>query len=138
MKRGFAALAALAAIGSLVGAPAVLAQQQHKPDMHMHKSELTHRPDQEVAAEYKTEAEQLREKAKVHRDLAAQYRMRTPHKSGGNYASVAKHCDKLAKSYESAAKAAFEESEPSTADVVTTGTTAAVLFTVRSSFSNLV
>ena len=106
MKPGFRALTGLTAIALLVGAPVVLAQQQHKPDMHMHKSEMTHRPDHEAAAEYKTEAEQLREKAKMHRDLAAQYRTRTPHKSGGNYASVAKHCDQLAKSYEEAAKTA--------------------------------
>jgi hypothetical protein len=110
MKREFAALAGLTAIALLAGAPAVIAQQQHTPEMHMHKSELAHRPDKDVAAEYKTEAEQLREKAKMHRDLAAQYKTRTPHKSGGNYASVAKHCDQLAKSYEDAAKAADEVS----------------------------
>jgi hypothetical protein len=109
MKRGIVAMAGLTAIALLAGAPAILAQQ-HKPDMHMHKSELAHRPDKDVAAEYKTEAEQLREKAKLHRELAAQYRIRTPHKSGGNYASVAKHCDQLASAYENAAKTADEVS----------------------------
>ena len=109
MNRRFTALAGLSAAALLATSPAILAQQQHRPDMHMHKSEMTHRPDKEVAAEYKSEAEQLREKAKLHRDLAAQYRTRTPHKSG-SYASVAKHCDQLAKSYEDAAKAADEVS----------------------------
>lgn len=110
MKRRFIALAGLSAAALLAGAPAILAQQQHKPDMHMHKTDLAHRPDKEVSAEFKAEAEQLREKAKLHRDLAAQYRTRTPHKSGGNYESVAKHCDQLAKSYEEAAKTADEAS----------------------------
>jgi len=108
MKRRFIALVGLSAAALLAGAPAILAQQQHKPDMHMHKTELAHRPDKEVAAEFKSEADQLREKAKLHRDLAGQYRLRTPHKSGGNYTTVAKHCDQLAKSYEEAAKTAEE------------------------------
>jgi hypothetical protein len=110
MNRRITALAGLGAVALLAGAPAIVAQQQHKPDMHMHKSEMAHRPDKEVAAEYKSEADQLREKAKLHRDLAAQYRTRTPHKSGGGYTSVAKHCDQLARSYEDAAKAADEMS----------------------------
>jgi hypothetical protein len=108
MKRGFTALIGLGAVALLATAPSILAQQQHKPDMHMHKSELAHRPDNVAAAEYKTEAEQLREKAKLHRDLASQYRNRTPHKSSGSYESVAKHCDQLAKSYEDGANAADE------------------------------
>jgi hypothetical protein len=110
MKRRFSALAGLSAVAMLAASPMLLAEQEHKPGMHMHKSELAHRPDKEAAAEFKSEADQLREKAKLHRDLAAQYRTRTPHKSGGNYASVAKHCDQLAKSYEDAAKAADEVS----------------------------
>lgn len=94
---------------SLLGAgSAVIAQQEHKPNMHMHKSELAHRPDQEAASEYKSEATQLREKAQMHRSLAAQYRKKTPHKSVGSYETVAKHCDKLAQSYEDAAKTADE------------------------------
>lgn len=110
MKRGLSALAGLAAVAMLAASPSILAQQEHKPGMHMHKSELAHRPDKEAAAEFKTEADQLREKAKLHRDLAAQYRTRTPHKGIGNYATVAKHCDQLAKSYEDAATAADEVS----------------------------
>lgn len=106
MKRGFIALAGLSAVAMLAASPMILAQQENKPDMHMHKSEMAHRPDKEVAAEFKTEADQLREKAKLHRDLAAQYRTQTPYKSGGSYASVAKHCDQLAKNYEEAAKTA--------------------------------
>ena len=94
---------------SLLGAgTVVLAQQEHKPDMHMHKSEMAHRPDKEVAAEYKSEATQLREKAQLHRGMAVQYRTKSPHKSGGNYENVAQHCDQLAQSYEDAAKEADE------------------------------
>lgn len=107
MKRRILALTGLSAAALLAGAPALLAQQ-HTPDMHMHKSELAHRPDVEVAADFKTEADQLRDKAKLHRNLAEQYRARSPHKSGGNYESVAKHCDQLAKSFEEAAKTADE------------------------------
>jgi hypothetical protein len=93
---------------SLLGAGAVVAQQEHKPDMHMHKTELAHRPDKEAAVEYKSEATQLREKSQMHRAMADQYRKKTPHKTGGSYESVARHCDKLAQSYEDAAKAADE------------------------------
>jgi hypothetical protein len=108
MKRGFKALIGLGAAAMLATAPTIVAQQQHKPDMHMHKSELAHRPDKVAAAEYKTEANQLREKAQLHRDLASQYRNRSPHKSGGSYENVARHCDQLAKSYEDGANAADE------------------------------
>lgn len=45
--------------------------------MHMHKSEMDHRNDSEAAAEYKSEAMQLREKAEHHRKLAAIYETRT-------------------------------------------------------------
>lgn len=94
---------------SLLGAGSVaVAQQEHKPGMHMHKTELAHRPDHEAAAEYKSEAMQLREKAQLHRGMATQYRKKTPHKSSGSYENVARHCDKLAKSYEDAAKQADE------------------------------
>ena len=110
MNRRMGVLVCVSAL-SLLGAGSVaVAQQEHKPDMHMHKSEMAHRPDKEVAAEFKSEATQLREKAQLHRDLAAQYRMTTPHKTGGSYENVAQHCDKLAKSYENAAKEADEVS----------------------------
>ena len=62
--------------------------------------------DSEVAAEYKSEATQLREKAQHHRKLAGTYKTRTPVKGSGSYASVAQHCEKLAKYYEDAAKEA--------------------------------
>ena len=62
--------------------------------------------DSEVAAEYKSEAAQLRDKAEHHRKLAANYKSRTPPKGPGSYASVAQHCEKLAKYYEEAAKEA--------------------------------
>ena len=62
--------------------------------------------DSAVAAEYKSEATQLREKAEHHRKLAANYKSRTPPKGSGSYASVAQRCEKLAKYYEDAAKEA--------------------------------
>lgn len=81
-------------------------EKESKPPMHMHKSNMDHRSDKEVATEYKSEAEQLRGKAASHRKLASVYRTRTPPKGGANYESVAKHCDKLAQFYEDAAKEA--------------------------------
>jgi hypothetical protein len=77
-----------------------------KPPMHMHKSEMDHRPDKEVSSEYRTEAEQLRAKAESHRKLAKMYQGRTPSKGGANYANVVKHREKLASYYEDAAKEA--------------------------------
>ena len=56
--------------------------------------------DPEVAADYQSEATQLREKARHHRQLAGMY------KGSGSYANVAQHCEKLAKYYEDAAKEA--------------------------------
>jgi hypothetical protein len=105
MNRRLSVFASLAAVSLFAAAPLALAQEA-KPPMHMHKSEMDHRPDKEVAAEYKSEATQLREKSESHRKLAQLYRGRTAPKGGANYESVAKHCDKLAKSYEEAAKAA--------------------------------
>jgi hypothetical protein len=108
MNRRMSVLACVSALSLLGAGTAVTAEQEHKPGMHMHKTELAHRPDKEAAVEYKSEATQLREKVQVHRGMADQYRKKTPHKSSGSYASVAKHCDKLAQSYEDAAKAADE------------------------------
>jgi hypothetical protein len=64
------------------------------------------KPDSEVAADYKSEATQLRDKAQHHRKLAANYKSRTPLKGSGSYASVAQHCEQLAKYYEEAANEA--------------------------------
>lgn len=99
---------ALATSAMLLGGTATFAQEprEGKPPMHMHKSEMDHRSDKEIATEYKSEAAQLREKAESHRKLAKLYQSRTPPKGGANYASVAKHCEKLAKFYEDAAKEA--------------------------------
>jgi hypothetical protein len=73
----------------------------------MHKSEMKHeQSDKEVAADYKSEAQQLREKAASHRKLAELYRTRTSPKGGANFESIAKHCDRLAKFYTDAAKEA--------------------------------
>jgi len=110
MNRRISTLACVSALFLIGAGSVVVAQQEHKPNMHMHKSELAHRPDKDVAAEYKSEATQLRDKAKLHRDMAKHYRQTTPHKSGGSYESVARHCDKLAQSYEDAAKEADEVS----------------------------
>ena len=108
MNRRTGTLICVSALSLLGYGTVVVAQQEHKPGMHMHKTELAHRPDQEAAVEYKSEATQLREKAQLHRGMAEQYRMKTPHKSGGSYENVARHCDQLAKSYEDAAKKADE------------------------------
>jgi hypothetical protein len=108
MNRRMSALVCVSALSLLGAGTAVIAQQEHKPNMHMHKTEMAHRPDKEVAVEYKSEATQLRDKAQLHRGMAEQYRKKTPHKSGGSYESVAKHCDQLAQSYETAAKDADE------------------------------
>jgi hypothetical protein len=106
MNRRMSVLACVSALSMLGAGSAAIADQEHKPDMHMHKTELAHRPDKEVAVEYKSEATHLLEKAQMHRGMAAQYRKKTPHKSSGSYENVARHCDKLAQSYEDAAKEA--------------------------------
>lgn len=93
----------LAASAMLFGAAAALAQQ---PPMHMHKSEMDHRSDKEVATEYQSEAARLREHAESHRKLAKLYRSRTPPKGAANYTNVARHCEKLAQYYDEAAKEA--------------------------------
>jgi hypothetical protein len=106
MNRRLNALAGLSALAFLAVAPLGVAQdQQGKPPMHMHKIDMMHATDKEVAAEYKSEATQLREKAEAHRKASQIYRSRGT--SGkANYANVAKHCDKLATFYEDAAKEA--------------------------------
>lgn len=56
---------ALATWALLIGGNEAFAEDRDeaKPPMHMHKSEMDHRSDKEVATEYKSEATQLREKA---------------------------------------------------------------------------
>ena len=103
MNRRPGILSSLTAAAFLASAPAVFAEDP-KPPMHMHKSEMDHRADKDVAAEYKSEAEQLRAKAESHRKLAKIYQGRTSPKGGANYANVVKHCEQLAKRYEDAAK----------------------------------
>jgi hypothetical protein len=100
-------LAVMAGMMLLAG-NAAFAQQQtdSTPPMHMHKSDMDHRSDKEVATEYKSEATQLREKAESHRKLAKLYQVRTPSKGGVNYEAASKHCYQLAKLYEEAAKEA--------------------------------
>lgn len=101
-------LIALSTLGLLGASTFVIAEDDTKPPMHMHKSEMDHsnRSDAEVAADYKGEATQLREKAESHRKLAKLYKGRTPPKGTANYDNVAKHCENLAASYEQAAKEA--------------------------------
>ena len=97
------------AIGSLLlGGSATFAQEpgEAKPPMHMHKSQMDRRSDEQVANEYKSEATQLREKAASHRKLAKVYRGRSAPKGDVNYESVARHCEQLAQFYEDAAKEA--------------------------------
>jgi len=100
------ALLGLSAVALLAISPLSFAQEPAAPPMHMHKSEMDHRPDKEVAAEYKTEATKLREKAESHRKLSQIYAVRTGPKGGADFSGVAKHCDKLAKLYDDAAKEA--------------------------------
>lgn len=92
----------------LLGGTATFAQEQQdtKPTMHMHKADMDHRSDREVATEFKSEATQLREKAESHRKLAKLYHGRTPPKGSANYENIAKHCEQLAQYYENAAKEA--------------------------------
>lgn len=128
MNRRFSTRVSLSAIALLMAATSSFAQEstspehshkepasasvsadeagEHKAGMHMHKSDIVHRSDKEIASEYKTEAQQLRKQAESHRKLAELYKTRTPVKGTGNYASVAQHCEKLAKFYEDAAKEA--------------------------------
>jgi hypothetical protein len=60
--------------------------------------------DAQVAADYRAEAAELRDKAESHRKLAKLYASRTPIKGTGNYRSVTRHCEGLAAKYEAAAK----------------------------------
>jgi hypothetical protein len=93
MPRRIGALGGLAAVALLAGGSWSFAAEGIKNDS-------------EVASEYKSEAMQLREKAEHHRTLAAIYKNRTPPKGSGSYASVAQHCEKLARYYEDAAREA--------------------------------
>lgn len=94
--------------------PAVATQEgattgEHTPGMHMHKSDITHAKDADVAKEFKGDAAHLRAQAESHRKLAKLYTSRTGGGGKGtavNYATVAKHCERLAQSYEEAASAA--------------------------------
>ncbi|HEY0682282.1 MAG TPA: hypothetical protein VGD45_08135 [Steroidobacter sp.] len=96
---------ALATGALLLGGSPTFAQgrDEAKPPMHMHKSDMDHRSDKQVATEYKSEATQLREKAESHRKLAKLYHNRTPPKGAASYENVAKHCERLAQYYEDAA-----------------------------------
>jgi len=93
MRRRIGALVGLSAVALLAAGSLSFAAEAVKQDS-------------EVAAEYKSEAAQLQDKAEHHRKLAANYKSRTPPKGPGSYASVAQHCEKLAKYYEEAAKEA--------------------------------
>jgi hypothetical protein len=106
MNRRFSALVGLSAVALLAAGSVSIAAEETKPPMHMHKSDMDHRKDSDVAVEYKSEAAQLREKAESHRKLAELYKTRTPPKGSASYANVAKHCEKLAKFYEDAAREA--------------------------------
>jgi hypothetical protein len=106
MNKRCNALLGLSAIGLFAISPLSLAQESAAPPMHMHKSEMAHRPDKDVAAEYKTEATKLREMAQSHRKLSQIYAVQAGPKGGADFSGVAKHCEKLAKLYEDAAKEA--------------------------------
>ena len=104
MNRRISALVGLSAVALLASASLSFAAEDEKPPMHMHKSDMSHKTDSEVAAFYKDEATQLRETADSHRQLAKNYRSRGPGKA--DYSQIAGHCDKLAKLYDEAAKEA--------------------------------
>lgn len=106
MNRQLAVLMCMSSLAMFAAGSTTVAAEETKPPMHMHKSEMDHRQDSEVAAEYKSEATQLREKAESHRKLAQIYKTRTSPKGGASYANVVKHCEKLVKFYEDAAKEA--------------------------------
>ena len=106
MNRRIAACVCASALAVFAAGSTSFAAEETNPPMHMHKSEMDHRKDVDVAIEYKSEATQLREKAESHRKLAQLYKTRTPLKGGANYANVSKHCEQLAKFYEDAAKEA--------------------------------
>jgi hypothetical protein len=106
MNRPLSVLVAWSAVALLTAGSLTFAAEEAKPPMHMHKSDMDHRKDSAVAAEYKSEATQLREKAESHRKLAGIYKTRTQPKGSSNYANVAQHCEKLARYYEDAAKEA--------------------------------
>jgi len=106
MNRRFSALVGLSAVALLTAGSLSLAAEEPKPPMHMHKSDMNHAKDSDVAAEYKSEAAQLREQAESHRKLAEIYKTRTPPKGSASYTNVAQHCEQLAKYYEDAAKEA--------------------------------
>jgi hypothetical protein len=94
----------LSAAVLIVGSSLTFADDQAKP-MHMHKSDMNHASDAQVATEHQSEAARLRAEAEEHKKLAELYRSRTPPK-GGSYETVARHCDRLGKFYEDAAKEA--------------------------------
>ncbi len=85
--------------------PGYAQDQPDKHHSHMQKMDMMHATDEEVASEYKSEASELRGKAESHRKASQMYRARG---TGGkvNYANVARHCEKLAKFYEDAAREA--------------------------------
>jgi hypothetical protein len=93
MNRRITALVGLSAVALLAAGSFSFAAEESKKDS-------------EVAAEYKSEAMQLREKAEHHRRLGALYKTRTPPKGSASYMNVAQHCEKLSKYYEDAAKEA--------------------------------
>jgi hypothetical protein len=105
MNRRIAALLCTSVLATLAAGSTSFAAEESTPPMHMHKSEMDHRKDADVAAEYKSEATQLREKAESHRKLAQLYKTRSSPK-GASYANVSKHCEQLAKFYDEAAKEA--------------------------------
>jgi len=76
MRRRIGALVGLSAVALLAAGSLSFAAEAVKQDS-------------EVAAEYKSEAAQLQDKAEHHRKLAANYKSRTPPKGSGSYASVA-------------------------------------------------
>jgi hypothetical protein len=78
---------------------------ESEPNMSALSSPVTdEKSDGEVAADYKAEASRLREKAEEHRKMGRRYKAR--HISRIDSLWTYRHCEKLARHYERAAKEA--------------------------------
>ena len=104
MNRPLSALVGLSAVTLLATSTLSFAAEPSKPPMHMHKSELNHRSEQEAAVEYKSEATQLRETGAISPHVGES--VSCANRRQGELRKIAVHCDNLAKFYENAAQEA--------------------------------
>jgi hypothetical protein len=79
--------------------------QDHAPNMH--RPQVTgEMSNSEIAASYKAEAAELRERAATHRKMATHFKGRNTMGGKLNFSNTISHCNKLADQYEGAAKEA--------------------------------